>query len=74
MFGAPQPLLQERVIPAFGVLEAVLLGQRDRPLRQALEHEVLDVAALHERQRRVQAVSREAGPDADSYLLHAAPP
>src|SRR3954466_5741409 len=60
------------MVATLGVAQAVPLGQRDGALGQALEDEIPDLAALHERQGRIQAVTGEAGPDADSHAFHAA--
>jgi hypothetical protein len=54
------PGLQQRVEAGFRILELCLLGERDRSLGEALEDEVVDVAALDELDRGLDPIARIA--------------
>jgi len=54
------PLLEQRIETAFRVFHAGLLGERDRALAEALEHQVLDVALLGQFDRGLDAIARIA--------------
>ena len=61
------PLLEQRIVAQFRILQARLLRQRHRALAQTLEHQILNVALFGEFDRRLDAIARiaRARPDAD---------
>ncbi len=54
------PLLEQRIVTAFRIFHARLLGERDRALAEALEHQILDVALFGEFDRGLDAIARIA--------------
>jgi len=69
---APHPLAQARVVARF-IPGEPLLGERERPLAETLEREVVEVALAGEVDGRLDPVAgvARAGTDADG---HADPP
>jgi hypothetical protein len=61
--------MQRRRIAEFWVLAARQVFARHRPLGQALEHEVIEIAALSQFQGRLHAVVGSAGASADAYCF-----
>ncbi len=59
------PLLEQRIVAAFGILHPRLLRQRDGALAETLEHQILDVALFGEFDRGLDAIAGIAG--AGSY-------
>ena len=61
------PRLEEGIVPARRIATPLLLRERDRPLGQALEHEVVDVRTLGQLDRRLDPVAGVAGSRADAH-------
>ena len=61
------PLLKQRVVAQFRILQARLLRQRHRALAETLKHQILNIALFGEFDRRLDAIARiaRARPDAD---------
>jgi hypothetical protein len=55
------PLLERRIVAAFGVFHARLPRQRDGTLAETLEYRILEVAIFGEFNRRLTAIAGIAG-------------
>ncbi len=60
------PLRETRIEPGLRVLGSGLLGDRDGSLRQALEHQVVERATLHELDRGLDPIPGVSGPAPDA--------
>ena len=65
-----EPALEHRVEPPRRILRAGLLCQRDRPLGEALEDQVVEGPVCGELHRRLNPVAGEPGAAANPHRLH----
>ena len=65
-----QATLEHRVEPARRILRARLLRQRDRPLGEALENQIIERAVRRELDGRLNAIAGVPGAAANPHGLH----
>ena len=62
--------LEQRIVAATRIARLGLLGERDGPFGEALEHQAVEGAVAREGHCGLDAIARKARATADSYGLH----
>ncbi len=63
---AAHPRRELRIVAALGIELAIAMAERQRPLADRLEHEIVELALFGEIDRRLQPIRRKAGATSQS--------